>query len=82
MRTSRPISWIPLGVLAALVLSLAVAWSFRDRLSRTVECESLYAQATSTRDTAAVDAVVVVAAGARPAVTCGEVRVQDRGGDR
>ena len=66
--------WIILGVVAALLLSLAVAWSFRDRLSRTTECAELYRAAASGADSAAVDAIVVVPAGERPAVTCADLR--------
>ena len=66
--------WIILGVVAALLLSLAVAWSFRDRLSRTSRCAALYDDAATAADSAAIDSIVVVPAGAEAAVTCGDLR--------
>lgn len=72
MKTPRPVSWVPLGVLAALLLTLAVAWSFRERLSRTVTCATLYAAAATAADSAAVDTLVVARRGDAP-VTCADV---------
>ncbi|NIP80031.1 MAG: hypothetical protein GWM90_12725 [Gemmatimonadetes bacterium] len=73
MSTKR-ISWVPLGVAAALLLSFAVAWSFRARIFSTMECASLYAEATTADDTARVDTVAVVPAGSAPAITCADLR--------
>lgn len=73
MSKTRSWSWIPLGIMAALLLSLAVAGSFRDRGARMEYCAGLYAGAATAGDSARVDTAVVPASRADAPITCGEV---------
>ncbi len=73
MGTKNPWSWVPAGVLAALLLTLAVAWSFHDRSASATQCAVLYAAAETAVDSALVDAVVIPGAWKGPGLTCGEL---------
>lgn len=73
MSRARPFSWIPVGVVAALILSLAAAWAFRERRSRATECAALYAAALTAADSARIDTVATRPGGFVPSVTCGEL---------
>ncbi len=66
-------SWIPVGIMAALILSLAVAWAFRDRGARVEFCTPLYAAALTAEDSARVDSTVVPVTRVDAPITCGEV---------
>lgn len=59
MSTDRSWSWVPVGVIAALLLTIAVAWAFHDRAARTQQCARLYAAAATAADSARIDSVVV-----------------------
>ncbi len=73
MSTKKSWSWIPAGVMAALLLSLAVAWAFRDRGAQRAYCADLYAAAATATDSVAVDATPVPMGRADNPVTCAEV---------
>jgi hypothetical protein len=78
MSAKKPMSWVPIGVAAALLLTIAVAWAFRVRLLSSRECAALYAEAATAADSARIDSTVVAPAGFAPAITCGALRGADR----
>ena len=74
MGTTRKRNLAPAGILMAVLLSIAVAWAFRDQQSRVRACAALYADATTAADTLRIDSLVVPTVWTSPTVTCGETR--------
>lgn len=70
---------VPLGVLVVMVLSLAVAWAYRDQQVRESQCQALYGDAVTAVDSARVDATLVSAGWASPARTCGQLGMRTAG---
>jgi hypothetical protein len=69
---------VPVAVLAAVLLSVAVAWAYQGQQERARGCEAGYAAAASAADSAAVDTLVVGGGWASAPRTCGELRSGDR----
>lgn len=68
---------VPAGILVAVLLSIAVAWAFRDQQSRERGCAALYAEAVTAADTARVDSTLVPTVWTSPTATCGAIRLRD-----
>jgi hypothetical protein len=73
----KPRNLVPAGILVAVLLSMAVAWAFRDQRSRERGCAALYATAVTAADTARVDSTVVPTGWTGPTVTCGQLRTRE-----
>jgi len=73
MGTKNTWSWVPAGVLAAFLLTMAVAWSFHGRAARASQCAALYAAAESAADSARVDATVIPGTWTGPRASCGDL---------
>lgn len=65
---------IPLAVLVAVLLSVAVAWAYQGQQGRERECAARYATAVTAEDSAAVDTLVVAAGWASAPRPCGDMR--------
>ena len=69
---------VPVAILVAVLLSVAVAWAYQGQKSRERGCAAEYAAAVTTEDSAAVDTLVVAAGWASAPRSCGELRRDDR----
>lgn len=69
---------VPIGIVAAVLLSFAVAWAYLDQESRTGKCAELYAAAATAADSARVDSVVFPSVWTGAPVPCGELEMRAR----